>query len=297
MALSLAVLKRFPSRMTKIYKSAAILSSKYFKDVADMERVSRLLESISSLQGPSVEFMAENKWDYTKKGTDWSDLCPFGPTQSPVKINSEDSYPASQCFIEKYYPLDLHYSPITTRGRFTKRVYILHGDYGQMHVFPPREKTPRIFDSVQFHFHAPSEHVVDSQSYDLELHLVHKDLKKGTVNAVLGILFKNTGKFNPFIQLSIDSLEKPVEIDIGSLLEKEPQFYFYHGSLTTPPCSENVLWFLMTKPLEMDEKQLKFFTSRWSENKGFAEGKGNNRDVQPLYNRPVLHFDDQDCMH
>ena len=150
---------------------------------------------------------------------------------------------------------------------------------------------PRCFNSVQFHFHAPSEHVIDSRNYDLEMHIVHKDAMKGTINAVLGFLFKNTGKFNAFVQQAIDALEKPVEIDFGLLLEKDPEFYLYHGSLTTPPCSENILWFLTSKVHEIDENQEKFFKARWAGNKGFAEGNGNNREVQPLYNRPIIHFD------
>ena len=160
-----------------------------------------------------------------------------------------------------------------------------------MLVYPPFGKQPRVFDSVQFHFHSPSEHIVDGSLYDLEMHLVHKDLRKGTINAVLGFMFKNTGKFNPFIQKAIDALEKPVEIDFGDLVKDNPQFYFYHGSLTTPPCSENILWFLTSKVLEMDEKQLKFFTSRWTDNPGFADGCGNNREVQPSFGRPVVYFD------
>jgi carbonic anhydrase len=285
------LIKRFPSRVLKLYKSSAIISPTYFKSATELERVLRLLDSLASVEGPSVEFLAENKWDYNTAGEDWSKICPFGPTQSPIRIDSDEVHKSSKCFSERYYPLSLQYSPITTRGRFTKRIYILHGDYGKMLLYPPLKTTPRVFNSVQFHFHAPSEHVVDSQLYDLEMHLVHKDDNKGTINAVLGFLFKNTGKFNPFIQQSIDALEKPTEIDMGLLLDKEPQFYLYHGSLTTPPCSENILWFLTSTVHEMDEKQAKFFHSRWAGNEGFAQGKGNNRIVQPLYHRAVIHFD------
>ena len=283
-------MKRFSSRV-KTFKSAAILSQTYFKSSVEMEKVCRLLDSLGTVEGPSVEFLAENKWDYNTKGNDWDKICPFGPTQSPISINTEDVHSSSQCFAEQYYPLSLQYSPITTRGRFTKRIYILHGDYGKMLVYPPYDSKPRVFDSVQFHYHAPSEHVVDSNNYDLEMHLVHKDSNKGTINSVLGFMFKNTGKFNPFVQLSIDALEKPVEIDLGLLFDNNPQFYLYHGSLTTPPCSENILWFLTSKIHEIDEKQLKFFVSRWSENQCCASGNGNNREVQPLYNRAIIHFD------
>jgi carbonic anhydrase len=287
------ILCRFPTRMTKIYKSAAILSPKYFKSIPEMERVLRLIESLGTLEGPSVEFLAEHKWDYKQQGKDWDNICPFGPIQSPVRINSDEIHVASQCLIEKYFPLEFQYFPITTRGRFTKRVYILHGEYGKMLVYPPLQKEARVFESVQFHFHAPSEHIIDSESYDLEMHLVHKDMKKGTINAVLGFLFKKTGNPSPFIQQAIDSLEKPVEIDMNRLLDKDPQVYFYQGSLTTPPCSENILWFLCSRVYEIDEKQYKFFASRWKDNPGFASGQGNNREPQPLYHRPIMFFDDK----
>ena len=91
------VLKRFPSRFVKIYKSSAILSPKYFKSIQEMENVLRLLDSLNTLEGPSVEFLAEHKWDYKDEGNDWSNICPFGPTQSPIRINSEDTYKASDC--------------------------------------------------------------------------------------------------------------------------------------------------------------------------------------------------------
>ena len=292
MVFTTGLIKRFPSRLVKSFKSAAILSPSYFKSVQDMEKVLRLLDLIGNLEGPSVEFLAEHKWDYKQEGHDWAHICPFGPIQSPVRINTDLTHPSSKCFEEKYYPLELKYRAITTRARFTKRIYILHGDYGKMLVYGPQQKDPRVFDSVQFHFHAPSEHELDGNLYDLEMHLVHKDLRKGTINAVLGFMFKNTGKFNPFIQSTIDALEKPTEIDMGELLKEDPQFYFYHGSLTTPPCSENILWFLTSKIMELDEKQLKFFTSRWADNEGFAQGCGNNREIQPLYNRPIIYFDD-----
>lgn len=285
------ILKRFPSRLSKVYRSSAIISPQYFSSPAEMERVLQLLDLTADLEGPSVEFLAEHKWNYNQKGNDWAHICPFGPVQSPIRINTEDTHCASKCFKETWYPLDLQYSAITTRARFTKRIYILHGDFGKMLVYPPFGKQPRVFDSVQFHFHSPSEHIVDGSLYDLEMHLVHKDLRKGTINAVLGFMFKNTGKFNPFIQSAIDALEKPTEIDFGLILKDCPQFYFYHGSLTTPPCSENILWFLTSKVLEMDENQIKFFTSRWTDNIGFADGNGNNREVQPIYNRPIVYFD------
>jgi carbonic anhydrase len=293
MVFSTKFLKRYPSRLLKSFKSAAILSPNYFKSVQEMEKVLRLLDLIGNLEGPSVEFLAEHKWDYKHEGHDWAHICPFGPIQSPIRITTEETHRSSKCFEEKYYPLELQYSPIMTRGRFTKRIYVVHGDYGKMLVYPPVDKKkPRVFESVQFHFHAPCEHEVDGNLYDLEMHLVHKDIRKGTYNAVLGFMFKNTGKFNPFIQSTIDALEKPEKIDLAELLKEDPQFYFYHGSLTTPPCSENILWFLTSKVMEMDEKQLRFFTSRWAGNEGYAEGKGNNRELQPLYNRPIIYFDE-----
>jgi carbonic anhydrase len=119
---------------------------------------------------------------------------------------------------------------------------------------------------VQFHFHSPSEHQVDGKNLDLELHLVHKS-EKGELS-VVGLLFKK-GKENRSLAPVLDHVPaevskeaSPVEgvnVDLSSLVPAKARYYTYDGSLTTPPCSEGVHWYVMSTVGEVSDAQLQQF--------------------------------------
>ena len=111
---------------------------------------------------------------------------------------------------------------------------------------------------AQFHFHAPSEHTVDGTSYPLEMHLVHLDAA-GKPAAVVGV-FIRAGKENAALARAFQSLPAkegdkvapPGEtIDAGALLPADKTFFTYAGSLTTPPCTEGITWYVLKAPIEM----------------------------------------------
>jgi carbonic anhydrase len=70
-----------------------------------------------------------------------------------------------------------------------------------------------------------------------------------------------------------------VTVDVDALVPRARTTYRYDGSLTTPPCSEGVKWFVMTTPIALSKAQIGTFTALFH---------GNNRPVQPLNDRPVL---------
>ena len=138
---------------------------------------------------------------------------------------------------------------------------------------------------LQFHFHAPSEHTVSGYPYDMEMHLVHKS-EDGTL-AVIGILIENGSTntaFAPFWQ-HLPSVPGESEqigdviLNILDLLPSSKHTYRYTGSLTTPPCSEGVKWFVLTTPIEMSHSQIAAFKTILY---------GNNRPVQPLNDRELF---------
>ena len=104
----------------------------------------------------------------------------------------------------------------------------------------------RRFKLVQFHFHSPSEEMIDGKFYDMVAHLVHKD-NEGRL-AVVAVLVES-GKRQPAIQMVLNNLplEKGEEftasssIDLNQLLPDNRKYFTYMGSLTTPPCTEDVL--------------------------------------------------------
>lgn len=73
-------------------------------------------------------------------------------------------------------------------------------------------------------------------------------------------------------------------------LIKQPDFYHYKGSLTTPHCNEIVSWFVYKYPLDVSAETIKIFEAKWIENKTFSNGFGNGRPVQPLNGRPVYEI-------
>jgi carbonic anhydrase len=130
----------------------------------------------------------------------------------------------------------------------------------------------------QFHFHAPSEHTVAGEHYPIEMHLVHQDANKKL--AVVGIFIvegaENTAFAPVWDHLSAEEIgivATGATVHVADLLPTEQTVYRYSGSLTTPPCSEEVIWSVMTTPIEMSAEQIAAFTQLM---------EGNNRPPQPL---------------
>ena len=126
------------------------------------------------------------------------------------------------------------------------------------------EVSGRRYELVQFHFHRPSEERINGRQYDMSLHLVHKDAE-GRL-AVVGLLLER-GAPQPVVQRVWNDLplEKGMEqpagqpLDLAELLPADRGYYTYMGSLTTPPCSEGVLWMVMLQPVPVSQAQIDIF--------------------------------------
>ena len=119
---------------------------------------------------------------------------------------------------------------------------------------------------VEFHFHALSEHTVQGQYGVMELHVVFADPSLQKL-AVIGVIYK-VGKSNRFLQkmLSAGLPEKttsaPVTVaglNVADAFTDTASYYNYPGSLTTPPCSETVNWFVLKRWAELSEEQFESF--------------------------------------
>jgi carbonic anhydrase len=142
---------------------------------------------------------------------------------------------------------------------------------------------------LQFHFHAPSEHTVDGEHFPMELHFVHQ-ADDGAL-AVVGVLI-DEGANNPGITPLWEPLprgpgtEATIEIPVGFAERMFPEagsgFYHYDGSLTTPPCSEGVKWYVRKTPTQFSKDQIAEFTAVYDH---------NNRPVQALGSR-ALYLDE-----
>lgn len=143
----------------------------------------------------------------------------------------------------------------------------------------------RSFELKQFHFHSPSENTIDGDSYPMEAHFVHAD-KDGNL-AVIAILFEygdnNAELEKAWAQMPEKSGEKHAlgnAIDANSLLPLDHAYYRFNGSLTTPPCSEGVNWFVMKSVATASKKQIEKFIH--------VMHYDNNRPLQPVNARVII---------
>jgi len=198
-------------------------------------------------------------WSYGAEGgpAEWARLkpefatCGTGQRQSPIDIR--------QGIRVELEPVKFDYRPagfnVVDNGH-TVQVNLGTGN--------SIEVNQRRYELVQFHFHRPSEERINGRQYDMVVHLVHKDLD-GRL-AVVAVLIERGGA-HPVVQQVWNSLplEKndamvgPAPLNPALLLPQDKRYYTYMGSLTTPPCSEGVLWMVMKQPVSLSDEQLAIF--------------------------------------
>ncbi|WP_426754680.1 carbonic anhydrase [Myxococcus sp. Y35] len=203
-------------------------------------------------------------------------LCSAGLDQSPIALvtsEADPSHPAAPSF---------HYG--TSRVRMTNNGHTVQFTYDAGSYVEVGGNT---YQLAQFHFHTPSEHTKDGVEYPLEVHLVHTDAT-GTPALVVGVLIKegfvHPGLFTAFRHLPKHAGEHSqptgAVINASSLLPLNKTFFKYAGSLTTPPCTEGLQWYVMKHPIEMSDAQIAAFQR-------LPYLNPNNRPLQPLNGRVI----------
>ena len=142
----------------------------------------------------------------------------------------------------------------------------------------------KVYTLKQFHFHTPSEHTLDGKNLPMEMHMVHQDSAGGF--AVVSILFEE-GKPNANIAKLVANLPAAKgdtvtvaneRLDLQVHLPSTEKAFHYVGSLTTPPCSEQVQWLVLQDRVTASPDQLAAFATLIGP---------NNRPVQALHTREV----------
>ncbi|OAQ21602.1 carbonic anhydrase [Thermosulfurimonas dismutans] len=222
------------------------------------------------------------KWGYVGKigPAHWGDLaheyfmCKVGKNQSPVDINSSVTIEA------QLEPINFHY-----RDQISGEIV----NNGHTIMVVPKEDNYIVVDGKkfhlkQFHFHSPSEHTVEGKYYLLELHFVHQ-ADDGQL-AVIGVVFDRGAEHPEIAKLWKEAPEHEGKkelkslVNMQALLPENLDYYRYSGSLTTPPCSEGVIWLFLKNPLQISEAQAEKFKK--------IMGFENNRPVQPVNARKIL---------
>ncbi|MEB4591624.1 carbonic anhydrase family protein [Candidatus Thiothrix sp. Deng01] len=201
--------------------------------------------------------------------------CATGKNQSPVNLDNQHAVAA------KLPPLQLAYGA----GGYEE---LNNGHTIQVNYQPGGSLTldGHRYGLKQFHFHAPSENQIDGKTYPLEAHLVHADQDNNL--AVIAIMFTESAQDNPNLepfwsQMPTHPDEKTALmplVDVAKLLPAKRDYYRFSGSLTTPPCSEGVVWLVMKQPVNASKTQIEKFTQ--------IMGHPNNRPIQPVNARPLL---------
>lgn len=197
--------------------------------------------------------------------------CGVGKQQSPIDLtNPTDKDLTNIVFSYKPSPVDILNNGHTVEVEYAPGSSI--------------EVDGKRYNLVQFHLHAPSEHQVNGQNYPIELHLVHKADDGST--AVVGVFLKEGAENTAYAPVwdHLPAKEQPATdvgttVDAAKLLPVDQTTYRYNGSLTTPPCTEGVSWFVMASPVEMSKAQIDAFRQIYDD---------NNRPVQPLDGRQLV---------
>jgi carbonic anhydrase len=230
-------------------------------------------DAVQAAQSESIH------WGYDGKAApqNWGELkpefaaCGEGKRQSPIDIRD-----GARLDLE---PIKFDYKPsmlrIIDNGH---TVQVNYAEGSSITVSGVR------YDLKQFHFHKPSEERVDGKIYDMVAHVVH--LSADGRLAVVAVLME-AGLPNPFIaslwpHLPLEpgrEISLPeVVVDINNLLPESRNYYAYMGSLTTPPCTEGVLWLVMKNPVSVASEQVGIFGKIYSI---------NARPVQPANGRLI----------
>ncbi|MBF0621785.1 MAG: carbonic anhydrase family protein [Magnetococcales bacterium] len=261
----------------------------------DKQPLSQWIKSTSSHHQQQNGHAADDShavahWSYDGEGgpahwgslSEGNTLCDAGKKQSPVDLPVTEGACLLPALILPEAPMVLarHYGSVPVNIINNGHTIQLDGNQGGYITLDGLR-----YDLLQIHFHSPSEHTVGGKSYPLEAHMVHKSAEGGL--AVVGVLMEE-GAENAFLKPMWQGLpakadqhfiQKDATLDINALLPGDETFLTLSGSLTTPPCSEDVRWLVMNTPVTLSAQQVKQFATLHP---------GSNRPVQPLNGRAVF---------
>lgn len=243
-----------------------------------MKKLSLALALVLSAVLASAQEHHPQHWSYESATgpAHWGDLspdyslCKTGQEQSPINI--------ANTVAEKLPPIDFHYLP--------SQLKLIDNGHTVQVNYPPGSSITvagKKYELLQFHFHHHSEEAINGKYYDLEIHLVHKDAQGHL--AVVAVLFKE-GASDAAIKAVVDHLPTVKEqeitadatVDAADLLPQTRNYYTFSGSLTTPPCIEGVMWFVLQTPSTVSSAEVGTLARLYPH---------NARPLQPLNARRV----------
>jgi len=189
--------------------------------------------------------------NWSKINVDWA-KCGNGNRQSPIDIRDGMKVDLEQISFD-YHPSSFN---VVDNGH-TVQVGVGSGNYITVQN--------RMFELQQFHFHRPAEDRINGKTYEMVVHLVHRDAS-GRL-AILAVMLER-GEPQPTIQTvwnnlpleKFDTISPTILLDPANLLPARRDYYTFMGSMTEPPCSEDVLWLVMKQPMPASAAQMALFS-------------------------------------
>lgn len=234
-----------------------------------------------------------DEWNYIEPTgpRSWGGICSTSKSQSPIDLSVGDA----RDFALDPSIVNFVFKPVQTTvintGHGTMQVNFnnepLYTEYGD-----------RLLKLLQLHFHTPSEHAFGSKRTDMEVHLVHQDVESGGL-VVFGTLMEGDGSLeNAGLAYALDYCPPPTVTGVQELAPAKidptvfvpkrgyRKFVNYNGSLTTPPCSEQIEWVVFGAPIKVTAGQVTSF-KKYITDGGKTLGD-NSRPFQGLNGRTVV---------
>ncbi|XP_035712483.1 uncharacterized protein LOC118437531 isoform X1 [Folsomia candida] len=243
------------------------------------------------------------KWCYDAAScgpAHWGGLCSSGKKQSPINIPTAKvtarTAVSTRIILNRNYALPKlffvkntgHTLQLSINADDKSKCFLLGDGLG---------KKPYYFSQLHFHWgpndQVGSEHRISGKTYPLEMHMVHKQIKDPSKIAVISVLFYISPNDNPNLEpilnlagkvkqpLAVAKTTTSNKITLTKLYPKKMRMFRYAGSLTTPPCSESVVWTVFRDPVPVSAKQMEKFRKLLSFSK--KPLTTNFRPVQPTF--------------
>jgi len=229
------------------------------KVVAASGRAVAKVDAAPASAAPRAVGHTDRHWHYEGEGgpAQWGRMkpewaaCENGARQSPIDIRDGIRVDLD--------PVQFDYKP--TRFSVLDNGHTVQVNLGIGNTIAV---TGRSYELTQFHFHLPSEERINGKSFPMVLHLVHKDaagrlamvallVEEGEPHAVVQQVWNNL----PLEKN--DAVSAIAAMDLARLLPERREYYTYMGSMTTPPCTEGVLWIVLKEPIRLSSQQIAIF--------------------------------------
>jgi len=228
-------------------------------------------------------------WDYTSK---WGPtnarykICDTGRMQSPIDLHQFAIAGENEPLLVPQYKAGQML--VRNTGQYLRVI----NNFGSLMYI-----ADRIYELVYIQVHTPSDHRMSGEEFPVELQFYHRATDDGSLAAV-SLLYK-LGPKSAFIDRIIESAPQQAKAEVlttssfnlGDAFPKDITsfkagartsypYYTYQGSMTTPPCTESVKWYVWAKPNHVSQEQIDALEGMFPQ--------GARRELQPGNDRPVL---------